>query len=89
MDPNSLAVACCPVSWLPDVIGAAYIIAPTMHIVRPIPDLDSDGTRITRVSTSSIIRTTIATTIIWSVARRGTVVASTSYQTECRGNQSE
>jgi hypothetical protein len=75
MDPNSLAVACCPVAWLPDVIGAAYVISGTVQIVRPITHLDSDGTRITRVSTSSIIR---ATTIIRSVTRIGTVVASTA-----------
>jgi hypothetical protein len=80
VDPDSLAVAHNPVSWLPDVIGAAYIIARPVAVVRPIAHLHSDGTRITPVIRSVIIRTaTIATTIIWSVARVGAVIASTSY----------
>jgi hypothetical protein len=80
VDPDSLAVTHNPVSWLPDVIGAAYIVAGTVHVVRPIAHFHSDGTRITPVIRSVIIRTAaIATTIIWSVARVGAVVASTSY----------
>ena len=69
-----------PMSWFPDVIGAAYIIARPVAVVRPIAHLHSDGTWITPVIRSVIIRTaTIATTIIWSVARVGAVIASTSY----------
>jgi hypothetical protein len=67
-------------SWFPDVIGAAYIVTRTAHVVRPIAHLHSDGTRITPVIRSVIVRTaSIATTIIWSVARGGGVIASTSY----------
>jgi hypothetical protein len=73
-------------SWFPDVIGAAYIIARPVAVVRPIANLHSDGTRITPVIRSVIIRTAIATTIIWSVARVGAVIASASHQAERRGN---
>jgi hypothetical protein len=69
-------------SWFPDVIGAAYIIARPMAVVRPIAHLHSDGTRVTAVIRSVIIRTaTVATTIIRSVSRvgAGAVIASTSY----------
>ena len=80
VDPDSLAVPRCPMSWFPDVIGAAYIIASAVAVVRPIAHLHSDGTRITPVIRSVIVRTAgIATTIIWSVARGGGVIASTSY----------
>jgi len=62
-------------SWSPDVIGATYIIARPVAVVRPIAHLHSDGTRITPV-----IRPAIRTaTIIGSVARRGAVITSTSY----------
>jgi hypothetical protein len=79
-------------SWFPDVVGAAYIIACPVAVVRPIAHFDSDGARITAVIRSVIIRTaTVATTIIGSVARvgAGAVIASTSYQAERCGNQSE
>jgi hypothetical protein len=66
-------------SWFPDVIGAAYIVASPVAVVRPIAHLHSDGTRITPVIRSVIIRTA---TIIRSVARGGGVVASTSYYAE-------
>ena len=80
VDPDSLPVPRCPMSWFPDVISAAYIIARPVAVVRPIAHLHSDGTRITPVIRSVIIRTaTIATTIIWSVARVGAVIASTSH----------
>ena len=80
VDPDSLAVTHNPMSWLPNVIGAAYIVARTVHIVRPIAYLHSDGAWITPVSRPPIIRTApIATTVIWSVARVSAVVASTSY----------
>ena len=84
VDPDSLPVPRCPMSWLPNVIGAAYIIARPVAVVRTIAHCHSDGTRITPVIRSVIIRTatiatTIATTIIGSVARGGGVIASTSY----------
>ena len=82
VDPDSLPVTRCPMSWFPDVIGAAYIIARPVAVVRPIANLNCDGTRITPVIRSVIIRTAaIATTIIGSVARvgAGAVIASTSY----------
>ena len=82
VDPDSLPVPRCPMSWFPNVIGAAYIIARPVAVVRPIPHLHSDRTRITPVIRSVIIRTAaIATTIIRSVARvgAGAVIASTSY----------
>jgi hypothetical protein len=66
-------------SWFPDVISAAYIIARPVAVVRPIAHLHSDGTRITPVIRSVIIRTATIATIIGSVARRGGVIASTSY----------
>jgi len=68
-------------AWFPDVIGAAYVIARPVKVVRPIAHLHSDGTRVTPVIRSVIIRTAgIATTVIWSVARvgAGAVIASTS-----------
>jgi len=68
-------------AWFPDVIGAAYVIARPVTVVRPIAHLHSDGTRVTPVIRSVIIRTAgIATTVIWSVARvgAGAVIASTS-----------
>jgi hypothetical protein len=66
-------------SWFPDVIGASYIIARPMAVVGPIAHLHSDGTRITSVIRSVIIRTATVATIIRSVARGGGVIASTSY----------
>ena len=79
VDPHSLPVPRCPMSWLPDVIGAANIIAPAVAVVGPIADLYSDGTRITPVIWSVIIRTATIATIIGSVAREPAVIASTSY----------
>src|SRR3954471_14102486 len=80
VDPDSLAIAHNPASWSPDVIGAAYIVPRTAHVVGPIAHLHSNGTGITRVRRSPIIRTAaIATTVIWSVARVGAVIAATSY----------
>ena len=82
VDPDSLPVPRCPMAWFPDVISAAYVIARPVAVVRPIAHLYSDGTRITPVIRSVIIRTAaIATTIIGSVARigAGAVIASTSY----------
>jgi hypothetical protein len=81
VDPNSLPVTRCPVSWFPDVIGAAYIIARPVAIVRPIAHLHSDGTRVTPIIRSVVIRTATVATIIGSVARvgAGAVIASTSY----------
>src|SRR4029077_10006868 len=79
MDPDSLPVARCPMSWFPDVIRASYIIARAVAVVRPIAALHSDRTRITSVIGSVIIGTATITTIIGSVARGGGVIASTSY----------
>ena len=80
VDPDSLPVTRCPMSWFPDVIGAAYIIASAVAVVRPIAHLHSDGTRITPVIRSVIIGTSTVATIIGSVARvgAGAVIASTS-----------
>jgi hypothetical protein len=68
-------------SWFPDVVGAAYIIACPVAVVRPIAHFDSDGARITAVIRSVIIRTATVATIIRSVARIGTgaVVPATPY----------
>src|SRR3954468_16611085 len=80
VDPHSLAIAHNPASWSPDVIGAAYIVARTANVVRPIAHLHSNGAGITRVRRAPIVRTaTIATTVVWSVARVGAVIAATSY----------
>src|SRR5882757_6770582 len=76
VDKDSLPVPRCPMSWFPDVISAAYIIARPVAVVRSIAHLHSDGTRISPVIRSVIIRTA---TIIGTVARRGGVIASTSY----------
>jgi hypothetical protein len=71
-------------SWFPDVIGAALVITTSVNVVRPITHLHGDGPGITpSVIGSVIIRTAsiaaaIATTIIWSVARVGAVIASTT-----------
>jgi len=66
-------------SWFPDVIAAAYIIARPVSVVRAIADGHSDGTRITSVIRSVIIRTATIATIVGSVARVVAVIASTSY----------
>jgi hypothetical protein len=66
-------------SWFPDVISAAYIIARAVPVVRPVANLHCDGTRITPVIRSVIIRTATIAAIIGSVARRSGVIASTSY----------
>ena len=81
VDPDSLPVTRCPMSWFPNIIGAAHIIARPMAVVRPIAHLYSDGTRITPVIRSVIIRTAAVATIIGSVARigAGAVIASTPY----------
>ena len=79
VDPDSLPVPRCPMSWFPDVIGAANIIASPVAVIRPIAHLHSDGARITPVIRSVIIRTATIATVIGSVARGGGVVASTSY----------
>jgi hypothetical protein len=61
---------------LPDVIPVAGPISGTTRVIRAITDGHRDGTRITSVIRSVIIRTA---TIIGSVARRGGVIASASY----------
>jgi hypothetical protein len=66
-------------SWFPNVISAAYIIARPVAVVRPIAHLHSDGTRITPVIRSVIIWTATIATIIGSVAWGGGVIASTSH----------
>jgi hypothetical protein len=68
-------------AWLPDVIGAALVITTSVNVIRSIAHLDSNGTRITPVIRSVIIRTATVATIIGSVARvgAGAVIASTSY----------
>ena len=81
VDPDSLPVPRCPMSWFPDVIGAPLVITTSVNVVRPIAHLHSDGTRITTVIRSVIIRTAAVATVIGSVARvgAGAVIASTSY----------
>jgi len=66
-------------SWFPDVISAAYIIASAVEVVRPIAHLHSNGTRITPVIRSVIIRTA---TIIGSVARVGGIIALAATHTK-------
>ena len=81
VDPDSLPVPRCPMPLFPNVIGAAYIIASPVAVIRPIAHLHSDGTRITPVIRSVIIRTATVPTVIGTVARvgAGAVIASTSY----------
>ena len=79
VDPDSLPISRGPMSWFPDVISAAYIVARPVTVVRPIAYFHSDGTRVTPVIRSVIIRTPSVATIIGSVARGGGVIASTSY----------
>lgn len=43
VNPDSSAVAPCPMSRAPDVIAAAHVIPRTARIVRPITNLDCDG----------------------------------------------
>ena len=78
VDPDSLPVTRCPMSWFPDVIRAAYVITRAANVVRPVANLDRDGGRITStvigsaVIRSTIIRSTIIrSTIIRPVARVG------------------
>jgi len=66
-------------SRLPDVIPVARPIPGTTSVIRTITHLYSDGTRITPVIRSAIVRTATIATIIGSVARGGAVIASTSY----------
>jgi hypothetical protein len=70
-------------AWLPNVIAAALVIPRPVNVVRPITHLHGDGPRITpSVIGSVIIRTASITaaiaTPIWSVARVGVVIASTT-----------
>jgi hypothetical protein len=68
-------------SWFPDVIGATYIIARPVAVVRPIAHLNSDATRIAPVIRSVIIGTATIASIIGSVTGvgAGAVIASTPY----------
>src|SRR6266404_9619119 len=43
MNPDSSAVAPCPMSRAPGVIAAAHVIPRTARIVRPVTNLDRDG----------------------------------------------
>ena len=70
-------------SWFPDVIGASYIVASPVAVVRPIAHLHSDGARITSVIRSVIIRTA---TIIGSVARIPSVIVGASSHAERGGD---
>ena len=88
VNPDSSAVAPCPMSRPPDVIGAAHVIPRTTRIVRPITNLDRDGTwvrgipRITWPVRATIIRPAIVPWVI-------TIVASTSACTDCDKNKNE
>jgi len=83
VDPDSLPVPRCPMAWFPNVIGAALVITTSVNVIRSIAHLHGDGARISpSIIGSVIIRTgSIAAaiaTIIWSVARVGVVIASTT-----------
>jgi hypothetical protein len=76
VDPDSLPVSHSPMSWFPDVIGAAYVITRTPNVVRSIANLDRDRTRITAIIGSATIR---SSAIIRSVARVSAVSAFTPH----------
>jgi hypothetical protein len=73
-------------SWFPDVIGAACIIARPVAVVRPITHRHSDRTWITPVIRSAIIRTATIATIIGAVARVPSVIIGASSHAERGGD---
>ena len=86
VDPNSLALARRPVTWPPYVVGAAYVITGTAHIVRPVANCDRHRAGITAIiRTASIIRAAIIraaaiirSAIVRSVPRIPGVIVRTS-----------
>ena len=91
VDPHSLTVSRCPMSWPPDVIGPAHVITRATNVVRPIANLDGDGARITSsIIRSAVIRSTIiGFTIIRPVARRGAIIPFAPRCTERDGDQNQ
>jgi hypothetical protein len=79
VDPDSLAVTCCPMAWLPNIVGTPYVVTGPVNIIRPVANFDGHRAWITSVIRSVIIRTATIATIIGSVARGGGVITSTSY----------
>jgi hypothetical protein len=69
-------------SWPPDIIRAAYVVARAANIVRPIANLDCDGARITAIIRCPAVIG--SSTVVRSVTRVGTVIPFTSYCAEDR-----
>ena len=89
VDPDPLTMARCPVTWPPDVVGAADVITGTAHIVRPVANCDRDRAWITGIVRSArVIR---AAAIVGSpVVRPGPcisgVIVGASTEAKRRGN---
>ena len=81
VDPDFLMVLPAPMSWPPDVIGSAYVVARTANVVRPIANLHRY-----RFPIRSIIG---STTIIRSVTWVGAIVPPAPCRTERGENQNE
>ena len=81
VDPDFLMVPPAPMSWPPDVIGSAYVIARTTNVIRPIANFNRYRSPI-----PSIIGTA---TVIRFVTWMGTIVPFAPYCTERGENQNE
>jgi len=74
VNPDSLAVAPCPMSRPPDVIGAAHVITSTASVIRPIANLNCDGARVSGISwavawpVTSVVRSVPRITSVISIA---------------------
>ena len=88
VDPDSLTVAPCPMPWPPDIVCPTHVIARAVSIVRPVADLDCNGTRIGGIipiiGPVSRICTVIGAIIpiIWPVSRISAVILIASGYTE-------
>jgi hypothetical protein len=87
VDPDFLAIPPAPMSWPPDVIGSADVVARAANVVRPIANLYRYRCRIASIiGATTVIR---SATIIRSVTWVGAIVPFTPYCTERCENQNE
>src|SRR6266487_3481758 len=71
VDPDFLMVPPSPMAWLPDIIGASYMVAGAANVVRSIANLDRYRSRISIIGAATVIR---SRTIIRSVAWVGAII---------------
>jgi hypothetical protein len=71
--PDSPAVDQSPMSWPPDVIGAAHVITSAASVIRAIANLDRDG-----AWGGDIARGTGITGSVWAITRITAPVRATS-----------